>query len=388
MVVPSRVTTRDLVRSHQKKTGRPAEELERLVDLLCGSVREFLEQGSEVELGDLFALSVRGGPEIREDESGGFSAFAATEKSLTATPVGSLKVSLDRACQQAIYYVSRKTGDFESLLGEYFGRRGWPLIKVKSGLEVHSRMERNPPAAIVFEGHVEGWRELVRELKCNPYTNWVPVVGIFPEVAREEPADHLVVMPDESIYEPFDFGEFVRTAATELAERVTTPKHDVMELHMQLPGTRRDRKHARAMLREVLFRCDLPETFNEEACAAFGEALDNAHRHGHHRIECCTIDVRMILDPKRLVLVVRDSGSGFDHAAAAAAAHGAKVPVSVGAATDDAPRSRRGDALQGGIARMFKLVDRLDYNRAGNEVVLSKSLSRALSRTRYATDTP
>ena len=150
MVVPSRVTTRDLVRSLERKTGHSREELERFVDLLCGSVREFLEQGSEVELGDLFALAVKGGPELREDESGGFSAFAATEKSLTATPVGTLKVSLDRACQQAIYYVPRKTGDFEALLGDHFGRRGWPLAKVKSGMEVHTRMERNPPAAIIF----------------------------------------------------------------------------------------------------------------------------------------------------------------------------------------------------------------------------------------------
>ncbi|MHC4408328.1 MAG: ATP-binding protein [Planctomycetota bacterium] len=371
MVVPSRVTTRDLVRSLERKTGRSREELERLVDMLCLSVREYLEQGSEVELGDLFALAVHGGPELREDESGGFSAFAATEKSLTATPVGDLKLSLDRACQQAIYYVSRKTGDFESLLSDHFGRRGWPLVKVTSGAEVHARMERNPPAAIIFEGHVEGWKELVRELKCNPMTNWVPVVGIFPDAARDEPAEHLVVMPDEIIYEPFDFGEFVRTAATELAERVTTPQHDVMELHMQLPGTFRDRKQARAMLREVLFRCDLPETFNEEACAALGEAIDNAHRHGHRHIECCTIGVRMILDPRRLVLVIRDSGPGFDHAAAVAAARGSRVPV--GAGVPGEPRSRRGEAVQGGIARMFTLVDRIDYNRDGNEVVLSKS---------------
>jgi anti-sigma regulatory factor (Ser/Thr protein kinase) len=241
-------------------------------------------------------------------------------------------------------------------------------------MEVHTRMERNPPAAIIFEGHVEGWRELVRELKCNPVTNWVPVVGIFPESARNEPAEHLVVMPDEIIYEPFDFADFVRTTATELAERVTTPRHDVMELCMQLPGTHRDRKQARAMLREVLFRCDLSEKFNEDACAALGEAIDNAHRHGHQHIECCTIGVRMILDPKRLVLVVRDSGEGFDHAATLAAARGARVPV--GVAAGSAPQFRRGDPAQGGIARMFTLVDRLDYNRTGNEVVLTKARPR------------
>jgi len=369
MVVPSRVTTRDIVRSLERKTGRPRAELERFVDELCDSVRGFLEQGSEVELGDLFALAVQGGPELREDESGGFSAFAATEKSLHATPVGTLKSSLDRACQQAIYYVSRKSGDFSEILTDHFGRRGWPLLKLESGQAVQERLERNPPAAIVFEGHVLGWQDLVRELKCDPRTNWVPIVGIFPASARSEPTRDITVMPDEIVFEPFDFSEFIRTAAAELAERVTASRHDVMEISLQLPGTFRSRRQASAMLREVLFRCDLPEGFNEDACAALSEAIDNAHRHGHLAIDCCTIDVRMILDPKRLVLVVRDSGHGFDHASAVAAARGTKLP----SGGPDRPRARRGDAVNGGIATMFTLVDRLDYNRVGNELVLTKA---------------
>jgi anti-sigma regulatory factor (Ser/Thr protein kinase) len=369
MVVPSRVTTRDLVRSLARKTGRPKEELEQFVDELCGSVREFLEQGSEVELGDLFALAVQGGPELREDESGGFSAFAATEKSLSAKPVGTLKSSLDRACQQAIYYLSRKSGDFEEILADHFGRRGWPLVKLESALEVSARFDRNPPAAILFEGHVAGWEEMVRELKCDPCTNWVPIIGIFPSAAREEPVRRLTVMPDEIVYEPFDFAEFVRTAASGLAERVTTPRHDVMELSLQLPGSLSARKEARAVVREVLFRCQLPEGFNHEAASALMEAIDNAHRHGHLHVDCCTIDARMILDPKRLILVVRDSGGGFDHATAVAAARGAKIPSGDG----NKPRARRGDAADGGIATMFTLVDRLDYNRDGNEIVLTKA---------------
>ena len=48
---------------------------------------------------------------------------------------------------------------------------------------------------------------------------------------------------------------------------------------------------------------------------AFSEALDNAVRHGHQMVECCTIVVRLILDPKRLTISVRDSGPGFDYAA-------------------------------------------------------------------------
>jgi len=372
MVVPTRVTNRDLLRRLKKKTGKPVEELQGVLDAMYATVREFLEQGSQVELGDLLSLAVQGGPEIREDESGGFSAFAPTRKSISAVPIGSLKTQLDRACDAAIYYVSRSGGDFEGLLADHFGRRGWPLVKVKNGREVHSRLERNPPAALIFESHVEGWQELVRELKCNPLTNRVPVVGIFSSDARDEPVEQIVVMPDEIIYEPFDFATFVDTAATELADRVTTQRHDVTELHIQLPGTRRDRKQARAMLREVLFRCELTEKFAEDACAAFAEALDNALRHGHRHIECCTIDVRMILDPKRLMLVVRDTGDGFDHPMVLDAARGPAVRQSDLAGAADQLRTRTGDGAAGGLARMLELVDRLEFNRVGNEVVMTK----------------
>jgi len=375
MVVPARITTRELLRSLEQKTGKSPAELTELLDAVCVSVREFLEQGSEVELGDLLSLAIEGGPEIREDESGGFSAFAARNKSVAARPIGSLKTSLDRACQAAIYYVSRSAGEFSELLGEHFGRRGWPLINVRNGHEVHTRVEQNPPAALVFESHVDGWQELVRELKCNPLTNRVPIVGLFPASAREDPVEGLLVMPDEIVYEPFDFSEFIGTAATELADRVSNQDNDTLELHLQLPGNRRDRKEGRAMVQEVLLRCEQNESFAEDACAAMAEALDNAMRHGHRHVECCTIDLRLILDPKRLVIVIRDTGNGFDHASVLAAA---RAPTRSGGLAGAAEhlRTRRGDVTEGGIARMFDLVDRLDYNRAGNQVVLTKNRPR------------
>lgn len=378
MAVKTRVTNRDLLRRLAKKTGKPVDELQGVLGAVYDTVREFLEQGSEVELGDLLSLAVEGGPEIREDESGGFSAFAPTRKSLSAVPIGSLKSQLERACEAAIYYVSRSSGDFEGLLADHFGRRGWPLVKVKSGREVHSRLDRNPAAALVFESHVEGWQELVRELKCNPLTNRVPILGIFPSSARDEPVERIVVMPDEIIHEPFDFTTFVATAATALADRVATQRHDVTEMHLLLPGTRRDRKQARAILREVLFRCDLSERFAEDACAAFAEALDNALRHGHQHVECCTIDVRMILDPKRLMLVVRDTGDGFDHPMVLDAARGPVARNGDLSGAVNQLRTRTGDVASGGIARMFELVDRLEYNRAGNEVVMTKFRPKAL----------
>jgi len=372
----SKVTTEELVRDIARRLSIPEEEARRVLDGVCGTLREHLSDGSVVELGDLISLAVRGRPEIREDESGGFSAYAPKARSIAAQPLGDLKSDLDRSKQSSVYYVSREEGTFQELIADHFGRRGWGIVHTRSGMEALSRLDRFPPVACVFESHVEGWQELVRELKCDPHTNWIPVVGIFPAGAEEVPVASLTVQPDDMVSEPFDFSVFVRATGSELAERVTAPTHDVVELELHLPGAERDRREARHLVEEVLFRCGQTEEFCRSAGAALGEALDNALRHGHKNVTCCTIALRMVLDPRRLILAVRDSGKGFDHTAALAAARGRGPRTS----TDSDPlaraaaalRSRTGDARKGGIARMLELVDRVEFNGAGNEVVLTK----------------
>ena len=68
----------------------------------------------------------------------------------------------------------------------------------------------------------------------------------------------------------------------------------------------------------------------------------------------------------RAVQTSRPTGAGFDHATTVAAARGSALE-------SDVPHARRGEIADAGIARMFTLVDRLDYNRPGNEVVLTKA---------------
>jgi anti-sigma regulatory factor (Ser/Thr protein kinase)/CheY-like chemotaxis protein len=262
------------------------------------------------------------------------------------------------------------------VLAEHFGRRGWKVIHARDGHEALGRLERIPPAALICECSADGWREIVREIKGNPDTNWTPVVGIRAPGVSDEVERKLTVLPDLIVEEPFEFADFVHTAAAEIAERVTAAQHDLRELTVELPGTQTCRREACDLIEEVLYRCTLPEEFCRAAKGALGEALDNAARHGHRFVECCTIEMRMVLDPRRLVLAVRDSGDGFNHAAALSAVRGvanraSHDPLARAAA---ALKSRRGDAKEGGLGRMLKLVDRVEFNRIGNEVVLTKFL--------------
>ncbi|MGH7162778.1 MAG: ATP-binding protein [Planctomycetota bacterium] len=377
MATLTRVSREELVRDLGERLKAGPQDARRIFDAVCATLREFLQSGYVVEIEDLFALAVSGAPEIREDESGGFSAYAPKVKGLAARPIGAFRSDLARARAASIYYISRSEGRFHEILSDHFCRRGWNLVRARSAMEVHSRLERQPAVAIIFEHNVEGWRELLRELKCNSRTNGVPAVGLFPQSAKDEPVPSLCIEPDEVIYEPFDFAQFIRTAGSELAERVAAPVADSVQISFLLPGTTRERQAARTLVEEVLLRNRLPEEFTSQACAALDEALDNAVRHGHRGVECCTIGVRLILDSRRLVLAVRDSGAGFDHAAGLAAArerkgNGASSAEHLHRAAQALKTRRGGVAQDGGIARILKVVDRVEFNRAGNEIVISK----------------
>lgn len=370
------VNTDELAKQLAQRLGVREAEAKHMLGEVCSCMRDSLAAGRPVELGDLVNLSVEGRPELREDESGGFSAYAPSRRALAAAAVGALKAELEKSTQAAIYYVAQGNGAFRDVLAEHFGRRGWRLAHAKDGHEALGRLDRALPAAVICECSTEGWSDLVRELKGNPDTNWIPIVGIRTQGAADNVVHRLTVLPDLIVEEPFEFGDFVRTAAAEIAERVTAAQHDLRELHVELPGTQTARREACDLIEEVLFRCGQPEEFCRAAKGALAEALDNAARHGHRHVECCTIELRMILDPRRLVLAIRDSGGGFNHAAALSAVRGvanraSQDPLARAAA---ALKSRRGDAKEGGLGRMLKLVDRVEFNRVGNEVVLTKFL--------------
>jgi anti-sigma regulatory factor (Ser/Thr protein kinase)/CheY-like chemotaxis protein len=370
------VNTDELAKQLAQRLGVREAEAKHMLSEMCSCLFDTLAAGRPIELGDLVNLSVEGRPELREDESGGFSAYAPTHRALAASAVGALKQELEKSAQASIYYVARGNGAFRDVLADHFGRRGWKLVQAKDGHEAMARLDRAPPAAVICECSAEGWSDLVRELKGNPHTNWIPIVGIRAKGTAEDVVHGLTVLPDLVVQEPFEFAEFVRTAAAEIAERVTAAQHDLRELHVEMPGTQTARRQACDLIEEVLFRCGQPEEFCRASKGALGEALDNAARHGHRHVECCTIELRMILDPRRLVLAVRDSGDGFNHAAALSAVRGianrsSHDPLARAAA---ALKSRRGDAKEGGLGRMLKLVDRVEFNRVGNEVVLTKFL--------------
>ena len=98
---------------------------------------------------------------------------------------------------------------------------------------------------------------------------------------------------------------------------------------------------------------------NQERChdltVALSEALSNAAVHGNRLRAGCHVMIRVVAHPgQRAVVVIRDSGAGFDP-------HSLHDPTEPDTLLEPTGR---------GVFLMKKLVDRLDYNGRGNQVRL------------------
>lgn len=89
---------------------------------------------------------------------------------------------------------------------------------------------------------------------------------------------------------------------------------------------------------------------------AFEEAMTNAVKHGNRNDPSKRIIVRYLIDPRRVVLMVRDEGCGFCPD---------KVPDPTADENLERPNGR-------GIMLMQSYMTRVCYNRAGNEVWMLK----------------
>ena len=84
MAIDTRVTKDSLARELVGRLEIPLHEAVQLLDKVFDCMREHLHDGAVVEIDDLLSIAVSGRAELREDDSGGFSAFAPKKRTLSA----------------------------------------------------------------------------------------------------------------------------------------------------------------------------------------------------------------------------------------------------------------------------------------------------------------
>jgi len=108
--------------------------------------------------------------------------------------------------------------------------------------------------------------------------------------------------------------------------------------------------------------------------AALNEAVGNAQRHGHKYRAELPIELRYIHKPDRLIMRVTDQGPGFDYRAELRR-------KKEGTAVEEARARYKAGGYGGlGIMLMLKCVHKVEYNRKGNQVTLTKFLGEAAQK--------
>ena len=121
------------------------------------------------------------------------------------------------------------------------------------------------------------------------------------------------------------------------------------------------------MVSSLLHFSGLSEEQASQLMIAVREMGNNAIEWGNRKQIEQPVTVTYRIDSEKVVIVIRDNGSGFDRAnlSHAAKAEDVKAHMSV--------REEKGLRVGGfGIFLTRKLVDELSYNDAGNEVTLLK----------------
>lgn len=335
-----------------------AEVTARLLDKAFSAILQHLKDGHKVELENFLALSVSKprSAELREDADDQFFAFAPVSGTLKAEPIGSFAKTLQLGRRATLYYLTNNQDRFSEVLVHHFRKRGWNVVVDNNPGSVLARVDEEVPYAILTESAVDGWQDLVRGIKCNGETNGVPILVIEPSDHADAPVEALVVRHDETIVEPFDVLDVLEKMEDRLATRVATIDEEILTLSMILPGHPSFRRHTCSLVTETLTRAMIAPEFARSAALALNEILVNAVQHGHGDNVQKTIAVRVMLDPRRLLVTVRDQGEGFPHT---------KVMA-------DARTKKNDPEAQSGLSRVLRAIDRIDYNKAGNEVVLTK----------------
>jgi serine/threonine-protein kinase RsbW len=330
----------------------------KVLDRAFGAILNHLREGRKVELDDFLTLSVTKprSAELREDEFDKYHAYAPVSGQLKAVPIGHFARTLHLGQVATLYFLTDQDDRFAEVLTHHFRKRGWNVVIETDPGRILARVDREVPYSILADASVEGWQDLVRGIKCNVETNGVPILIIHGGDADPLRANGLMVQHDETVAEPFDVLDLLEKMEDRLATRVATLEEEVLTLSMVLPGDTVYRRHACSLVTETLTRSLISPEFARSTAMALNEILTNAVEHGNGKDLTKTVSVRVLLDPRRLLVTVRDQGPGFNHT---------KV---MGEA-----RARKNDpGAQTGLSRVLRAVDRVEYNKSGNEVVLTK----------------
>ena len=129
-------------------------------------------------------------------------------------------------------------------------------------------------------------------------------------------------------------------------------------------------ENVNSMLFQFLEMSGLSPDDTTEFHMAVKEGIDNAYRHGNKKNDSKIIQIGFQMDARKIMVAVKDEGSGFDY--------DYYLDASKRLSPEQSARQRHEEGLSGGlgIIMMKKSSDSIEYTAPGNHLTLIKNLRK------------
>ena len=265
--------------------------------------------------------------------------------------------------------------DMGLLLVQLLGERGLAATLLQTGKPAVAWAQKHKPDLVLLDlmlPDMDGV-DICRALKLDRATNLIPIVMVTGLAQDEDRIRGLEVGANYYLTKPFTDIELDAALAQVLTWRENLERHGAAgEINFRLRSDTHYLDELNHLLSSLLLHTNLTERQARHLMLAVRELGSNAIEWGHQSQAERIVSVTYRIDVAKVVIIIRDTGPGFDrtnlpHAACRndPLAH-MEVRETLGL---------RDGGL--GILMAEGLVDELRYNETGNEVRLVKHFAAA-----------
>jgi two-component system OmpR family response regulator len=215
--------------------------------------------------------------------------------------------------------------------------------------------------------------EVCEELKLDRDTNLIPIVICSARSQHEDKMRGLRIGANFYLTKPFTVEQLEHAVDHALAWRREVEQAGTAgEVHFELKSEAHHLEELNRLLSSLFLHTGMSEDDAFRLTTAVREMGTNAIEWGNKKRADSAVTVTYRIDAEKIVIVIRDEGSGFDRA---------NLPHAVKCMEDPASHLEVRDAMGlriGGFGIFMSrgMVDELQYNDAGNEVRLVKRFVR------------
>ena len=195
------------------------------------------------------------------------------------------------------------------------------------------------------------------------------IIKLYPKRARVESSFDFKIWENDYLVEPFEVLELFTLTEAELLRVPRDKKVFQQQVRFAFRSDPENLEKACKLCDRVIHESLLNQEDATAFYAAVKEGLDNAIVHGNHSERDRKIDVNLLVDKKKVTVIIEDQGEGFD-------SEYYLSRIDDQEAFEKAKKRILEEGHRGGlgILLMSKCSDRIEYSGSGNVLRLEKNL--------------